>query len=130
MVYAVTKYLYHAQAYVYLQAAKAAKKLIQNGCFYGDDINALQQFARVTEDPRFFFVFLETGPAMNIVVREFIQSSSNVMSLVWESGKRISEQAIQTWTHCMDKYGPNQPWVTNQPSRPFMDEEFPTWAVE
>ncbi len=129
VVYAVTRHLYHVQSFVYLQAAAAAKELIRNGCVYGDDANALQQFARVKEDPRFFFVFLETGTAMNLVVRECMQSRSNVMNLLWERGKRISEQSIQTWMDCMNKFGPDQPWVTNQPARPFEDEEFPLWAV-
>ncbi|MBF0141644.1 MAG: PD-(D/E)XK nuclease-like domain-containing protein [Magnetococcales bacterium] len=129
VVHAVTKYQYSIQAYVYLQAAAAAKQLIQNGCVYGDDSNALQQFARVKDDPRFFFVFLETGPAMNVLVREFTQSQANLMSLVWEKGKRTSERAIQVWANCMNNFGPNQPWIMNQPVRPFMDEEFPLWAV-
>lgn len=130
VVYAVSRYLYYVQAYVYLQAASAAKLLIQNGHVYGEDASALQQFARVKEDPRFYFVFLETGPAMNVLVREFTRSRTDLMSLVWENGKRTSERAIQVWADCMNNFGPNQPWIMNQPVRPFMDEEFPLWAVE
>ena len=130
VVAAVTRYQYHVQAYVYMQAAKAAKELILSGCVSGDDTNALQQFARVNDDPRFFFVFLETGPATNVLVREFVQSRGNVMSLVWETGGKIATRAINDWKGCMDRFGPHQPWAMNQQARPFMDEEFPLWAVE
>ncbi|MBF0138615.1 MAG: PD-(D/E)XK nuclease-like domain-containing protein [Magnetococcales bacterium] len=130
VVYAVSRYQYHLQAYVYMQAAKAAKELILKGLVYGDDTRALQQFARVTEDPRFFFVFLETGPAMNVLVREFVQSRGNIESLVWSAGGLIATRAIALWKACMQQFGPDKPWATNQPVRPFMDEEFPLWAVE
>ena len=130
VVSSVVRFQYHVQSFIYVQAARAAKELILKGLVYGDDNNALQQFARVTEDPRFFFVFLETGPAMNVLVRECVQSRGNVMSLVWETGGRIATRAIDVWKACMQQFGPSQPWVTNQPARPFMDEEFPLWAVE
>ncbi|MBF0098227.1 MAG: PD-(D/E)XK nuclease-like domain-containing protein [Magnetococcales bacterium] len=130
VVHAVTRYLYHVQAYVYVQAAKAAKELIRSGCVYGEGSRALQQFAQVQEDPRFFFVFLETGTAMNVLVRELAQSRGDVLSLIWEAGGLIARRAIDVWKAHMQQFGPHQPWRINQPARPFMDEEFPTWAVE
>lgn len=130
VVAAVARYKYHLQAFTYVQAARAAKEMILKGLVYGDDTNALQQFARVVEDPRFFFVFLETGPAMNVLVREFVQSRGNVESLVWSAGGMIATRAIALWKTCMQQFGPSQPWATNQPARPFMDEEFPIWATE
>ena len=130
VVSSVVRFQYHVQSFIYVQAARAAKELILRGCVSGDDTNALQQFAQVKEEPRFFFVFLETGPAMNVLVREFVQSRGDVESLMWSTGEKKATQAIQVWKAYMKQFGPSQPWATNQPARPFMDEEFPLWAVE
>lgn len=126
VVFAVAKYLYHVQAYVYLQAATAAKLLINDGYVYGDGGNDLLQFARVGDDPSFFFVFVETGPVTNVLVRELNQFRA---PLVCEKGRMLFVNTIATWKAYMDEFGPDKPWIMNQPVRPFLDEEFPLWAV-
>ena len=130
VVNAVANYKYHVPGYLYTQAAKAAKTMITQGSVFGGDGSALHQFATDENDPRFFFVFLETGPAKNVLVREFIQSQPKVVSLLWESGKNKTERAINTWKSFMSKYGTDQPWRSNQPARAFLDEEFPAWVME
>ena len=127
---AMATYKYHVQAYIYTQAAKAAKAMILQGHVFGNNPANLQQFADQPHDPRFFFIFLETGAAPNVLVREVTQTQGDVVSMLWESGKRSTVAAIETWQVFMDKYGRDNPWRENQQARAFQDEEFPIWMVE
>ena len=129
IVKAVASLRYHVQAVLYTRAAIAAKALIRDGMIDGNNA-ALEQYASITEHPRFYFLFLETGEVANVLVREFVMSHPNAVSILWEKGLRDIQKTVQLLQGYMKKLGPDQPWVMDAHPRAFMDEEFPSYFLE
>ncbi|MBF0341055.1 MAG: PD-(D/E)XK nuclease-like domain-containing protein [Magnetococcales bacterium] len=131
---AVINRMYHLQALVYLDAFSQAKSLIRAGLLFGEGVEplraSLDTFAQSKRHPQMFFVFAETGPATNVVIREIKASTHLSRSVLWDTAQKKVKRALDTWNSFMGTLGPDQPWYDCQPARAFFDEEFPLYGME
>lgn len=131
---AIASRLYHVQAAIYLDAAHQARQFCMHGraFHHGDalpDDRWLADFAKCAEPSRFFFVFVETGAANNVIVRELVRAVSGIETMVYLSGMKIYRAGVETYLRCQEQYG-TRPWADHQPVRAMTDENFPLWAQE
>lgn len=127
--YAAT-YQLHVQAVVYLRAVTAAKAMILKGLVYGEskDHPIIHAFLH-NKSTQFFFVFVETGSANNIIVREFRKlGDAGNETLLYQSGKKAAGEAIAQYKTLSKRFG-TAPWNVQHEARPFNDEEFPPWTL-
>ena len=127
--YAAT-YQLPVQAVVYLRAVTAAKAMILKGLVYGEskDHPIIYAFLH-NKSTQFFFVFVETGSANNIIVREFRKlGDTGNETLLYQSGKKAVDESIAQYKALSERFG-TAPWNVQHETRPFNDEEFPPWVI-
>lgn len=90
---------------------------------YSDGLRTLH------EPPLFSFLFVGSGPVPNVSVRMFCESIDGDRTAYWAKAHREFRYAVGLWRHCMDRFGPNSPWITPASETPFLDEDFPLWAL-
>jgi hypothetical protein len=78
----------------------------------------------------FAFVFIETGTVTNVKVREFKEfegygGQGMTMNAYWGAGMSGFRRGVRLYVECMKKFGPNKPWIDDEPMKPFVDLEFP-----
>lgn len=83
---------------------------------------------------QFHFVFVQTGGVPDIIAREFRPyedfSGLGVQgNQYWGRGLAEYRYGVALYRQCMEKYGPDVPWVTDHGLRPLKDEDFPLWAL-
>lgn len=129
---ATARYGYHLQAIHYLEAAASAIQMIKKRMVYGSDNNdnsIIQDFAEQRKT-RFFFVFVETSEACNLLVREYKNlNDAGGENLLYQSGSADLERAKDLFLKCKDKFG-DSPWALEYPVEVFTDEMFPAWAIQ
>ena len=84
-------------------------------------------YKKMQQHLRFFFIFSETGVTKNVVVREMLRTTDLNSSKLWDVGTGLIEKATNIYKDNMRKYGLENPWVSENNSRAFMDEELPAW---
>ncbi|MBF0400401.1 MAG: PD-(D/E)XK nuclease-like domain-containing protein [Magnetococcales bacterium] len=117
------------QAVLYLLAAKQAKLMINRGMIYGESrSNPIIQAFLNSKKNKFFFVFVETGTANNLIIREFPQfNSAGDETLLYQTGIKTIESAIQDFKSLSEQFGTNR-WNVKHATRAFTDDEFPPWT--
>ena len=140
----VANYRYHVKAALYMDAVEASKALIRD---QGPDVvhgtengtgRPSTDWLEAFIDPAphaFVFVFLEAGAVPNVRVREFRQlmngaKSGATANLYWQSGYAAYRQGVEIYRDCLAHLGPDLPWITPEPMRAFVDEEFPLYMME
>ncbi|MBF0422061.1 MAG: PD-(D/E)XK nuclease-like domain-containing protein [Magnetococcales bacterium] len=120
---------YHVQAVVYLKAFAAARDFIARGLM--PKANGEQWFLPMVQcsEPRFFFVFVETGAANNVVLRELRREISGAESIAYQAGCKIFRHGIEIFNRCEVQYG-IKPWLDPRPAESIQDHDFPLWAQE
>ena len=98
--------------------------MILQGNVFGCHPNGLHQFATQERNSRFFFILLEIGVVLNVVVQELIQTKGDIMSLLWESDKNSTMKVIKLWMAFVGTHGKKNPWRLNLPAKAFQDEDF------
>lgn len=129
---ATVKYGYHLQAIHYLQAAVNARQMIQKGMVYGaDDKNdRITKIFEGQKEIRFFFVFVETSKACNVIIREYKNlNDAGGENLLYQNGKSDIDRAKDLYIKCREKFGKN-PWAVEYTVEPFVDEMFPAWSIQ
>lgn len=135
----VANYGYHVQAAVYHDAVQAAKAMLRKHkakALHGaDDIanDWLVHFA-ACERHAFVFVFIETGKATNVRVREFrpmetYNGLGGTTNAYWMAGKDGYRLGVRRFAKCMAKHGPDNPWIEDEPMLAFQDTDFPVWMM-
>ncbi len=128
--HAVAQHRYHVQAAIYLRALKAAKEMSTNS-WHGPLPSKQWHDAFAASDPRFVFLFVESGRIPNVALREFREKSADGQeTLAHQAGAAAVEQAARLWLDCMDRFGLSEPWVFDEPLRAFDDAEFPLYMTE
>jgi hypothetical protein len=84
------------------------------------------------EHHAFYFVFIETGPVTNVKVREFRKTETHgglggSVNLYWQSGMTGLQEGTARYLRCMKAFGPDKPWIEDEPARPFIDSDFPLY---
>ncbi|MBF0626291.1 MAG: PD-(D/E)XK nuclease-like domain-containing protein [Magnetococcales bacterium] len=127
---AVAANLYHVQAAIYLEAVAQAKRMIREDSVFGNapGLPWLEGFVNAKEG-RFFFVFVETGEANNVVIRELPREIEGVETMTFAAGQRIFRAATEGFSNYIREYG-HAPWVNHLPTSIISDAEFPLWAQE
>ena len=131
---------YHVQAAVYDAAVEAAKQMMMERKSAAIHINGpdvpndwLTNFAACRHHT-FVFVFIEQGPATNVLVREFRQvetfgGNGASQNMYWQAGHAGFRLGVSRYVECMKKFGTEKPWIDDEPIRPFRDEEFPLYML-
>lgn len=134
---AVINRCYHAQAALYLEAVNWAKTFFEKGMVFvrdgqGPDEPWSKAFMEAPPVPRFFWVFIETGDAHNVLVREFRPMvSEGIPSLLGGAGDRIIRRGIDAFAACLNEFGTDRPWMAAKAEiLPFEDHHFPIFALE
>lgn len=130
---------YDVQAVLYDVALMHAKgmlrrdktKAIHNLTGHDIDNDWLVSLA-ACEQHAFYFVFIETGPVTNVRVREFRKHDTHgglggTANLYWQSGMAGLQEGMKRYVRCMKEFGPDKPWIEDEPARAFADQEFPMW---
>lgn len=130
---------YHVQAVIYDEAVLQAKKMLRarkSEClhFLGDrriPDEWLLQFA-ACERHVFYFLFIETGPVTNVLVRAFERVDTHggngaSVNMYWTQGEVGYSEALRRYVENMRKFGPDKPWIDDKPARPFSDADFPLY---
>ena len=128
--HAVAQHRYHLQAYIYMQGLMAAHALpIKTASMPADDWQ--RDWRDNGHDPRFIFLFVESGRVPNVALREFRRKNADGQTtLAYQSGEAAARQAAGIWQSFMGEFGPDQPWVSDAPLQPFADEEFPLYMMD
>ena len=127
---------YGTQPIVYLQAVRQLKAMLRE---FGMKAVHLHEsmleaafefdgwFSRFTKSPehRFVFVFQESGAAPNVEVIEFPRNI-NYFDIVTF---RV-EWGIRQYRECMERWGPDVPWVSPAAVHTLEDEDLPLWALK
>lgn len=128
--HAVAQHRYHMQAAIYLRGLKAAASLEIKGRNAAHDA-WLQQWRSGMAEPRFVFLFVESGNIPNVALREFREKNADRQETVAHMAASAAvDQAATLWADHMERFGPDQPWVSDTQLRPFSDEEFPLYMME
>ena len=133
---AVANHRYDVKVAVYGDAVEAAKMMLrrdktkaihfENGAEVENDwIAALA----ACETHSVVFVFIEQGAVSNVRVREFCRSEAlgGTVNLYWGSARDGFREGVRIYADFMKRFGPEQPWIDDQPMRPFVDQDFPLW---
>lgn len=134
---AVASGRYDVQAVIYDRAVQKAKEMLRKqrtACLYGaDDVDPawLVEFAG-TKQHTFSFVFIEQGPVTNVKLREFcrldpLAGMGASPNAYWQSGVAGFQVGLERYVENMTKFGPNKPWIEDEPMRAFVDTEFPMY---
>ena len=75
------------------------------------------------EEPGFYFVFQQKGPAPLARAKKFMRGS------LWSCGEVAIEEAIRRFKHYMKLYG-ELPWVDDAQIEEFHDDHFPAYTTE
>ena len=130
---------YDVQAVIYEEAVKRAKAMLRK-----DKTKALHVVSgpependwlvslAACEQHAFAFLFIETGPVTNVRVREFRKletygGQGGTTNMYWQSGDAGFREGVERYAECMKHFGPGQPWITDEPMRPFRDDEMPMY---
>lgn len=127
IIQSMLKYQYHVQACLYIHAGACAHSLAQQGQIFGANPGEVVALTKMQQHLRFFFIFSETGVTKNVVVREMLRTTDLNSSKLWDVGTGLIEKATNIYKDNMRKYGLENPWVSENNSRAFMDEELPAW---
>ncbi|MBF0308095.1 MAG: PD-(D/E)XK nuclease-like domain-containing protein [Magnetococcales bacterium] len=122
---AIANRKYHIQAAVYFDAVQAAKGLIRQGAVFGQPNHALCTglVNRMQEPPRFFFLFIESGEANNLVIKEIPSQG-----LIFSTGQGLYKKGVKTFMDCSSRFGA-APWVDTTKYTVLKDHEFPAYAL-
>jgi hypothetical protein len=126
---------YNVQAVAYDAGIAAAKKMLRSQgskILHGtEDISNewLLQFA-ACQRHSFAFVFVETGPVTNVRVREFreietLGGQGMTQNAYWSSGLMGFRRGVRKYVECMERFGPDKPWIEDEPMKAFNDTDFP-----
>lgn len=72
----------------------------------------------------FTLLFVQSGPAPNVLVRKFEERVFNEAQVIWNNSRRDMEFAVGRWVWCSQKFGFDQPWVEKAVPQSFRDEDF------
>src|SRR6185437_7168075 len=73
----------------------------------------------------FAFLFVERGPVTNVRLREYRRAEGpGSQNAYWEADFAAYRQGVNTFVDWMERIGPDQPWVEDQPMLPFSDGDF------
>ena len=79
----------------------------------------------------FIFLFVESGNIPNVALREFREKNADGQETVAHMAAAAAvDQAATLWADHMERFGPDQPWVSDTQLRPFSDEEFPLYMMD
>lgn len=133
----VTRNRYWTQPIVYTAAYVAARKMLaERGAdvVHGEVDPEWLEAAFKVERPRFTFVFQQTGDVPNVVVRHFQQFErmgglGQTTNAYWTKGESSVREGLRRFRHCMERFGPDVPWIVDHPAKAFSDEDFPIYAL-
>lgn len=122
---------YHIQAAFYMRAFQKAREFcIANkdgayGLFWDDAHSDEKWYADLAacEEPGFYFVFQQKGPAPLARAKKFTRGS------LWSCGEVAIEEAIKRYRENVTKFG-DLPWVDDCPIDEFEDDHFPAYTTE
>jgi hypothetical protein len=134
---AVARERYGVQAVIYSHGIEAAKAMLRerkSSILHGADSipnEWLQAFA-ACERHSFGFLFVQSGPVSNVKLREFREyetygGQGMQRNAYWSSGLAGFRRGLEIYAACMKRFGPSQPWIDDEPMRPFRDDDFPMW---
>ncbi len=72
----------------------------------------------------FLFVFQVKGPAPVAIGRVF-----PAQSMIFQAAQAEIDTLKMTYKTCLDKYGPDVPWVDDGTIEMFQDDDVPPWAL-
>ena len=137
---AVANNRYHVQAVVHAEGVEQAKKLIRNGAVFGEPShippNEWMRTFVDTPPHAFIFLFLEKTDVPSIRLKEFPRFNapsgpgSRTESLAWETGLGAFRIGLNRYKDCMERFGPNTPWIEVPPMDAFCDEDFPVYMMD
>jgi hypothetical protein len=127
---------YFVDAIVRLDAVEQAKAMLRKHgmkVVHGETPSAewLNAFAEIGAHA-FVFLFLEAGDIPNVRVREFRQreTAKGEQNAYWTKGRDLYRDGVELYRKHLAHYGPDLPWVDPQPTRPFIDSDFPLYALD
>lgn len=128
----IANYRWHVQAFIYLRAVTAAKKLVRDGKVFGNASEEwLEAFAK-TPAHKFMWVFIQKGRIPEVKVRGFSRTLNGREAgdnLYYQDAQRKVEVAVSALRQCVEFYGPDPDvmWVMPEPTRDLIDEDLPLW---
>lgn len=131
---------YFIQPVVYSEAVKAAAKMYrQKGMdiIHSFGIDPDEEWCDnlfSSEDTQFHFVFAKTGGVPDLIAREFrpYETFSGLgmqSNEYWGKGLADYRYGVAIYRQCMERYGPDVPWVIDRGVTALRDEDFPLWAL-
>lgn len=128
---------YGVQAVIYDDAVSQAKAMlrkyksavIHNMTETEIDADWIVSFASC-EQHAFAFLFIEQGPVTNVRLREFRRTDGAkgaTMNMYWQAGHDGYRHGVLRYYQCMKEFGPDKPWIEDEPMKAFADQDFPMW---
>jgi hypothetical protein len=128
---------YGVQAVIYDDAVSQAKQMlrkhkssaIHNMTGIEIDPDWIVSFASC-EQHAFAFLFIEQGPVTNVRLREFRRTDGAkgaTTNMYWQAGYDGYRLGVLRYYQCMKEFGPDKPWIEDEPMKAFADQDFPMW---
>lgn len=129
--HAVAQHRYHVQAKIYMDALRAAASLPARGDAVPPEDWLVRWRAAMAQNPRFIFLFVESGNVPNVALREFKRIGADGQeTLAYQSAAAAVDAAAMQWTYQVNKFGIDEPWIEDTPMMAFADAEFPLYMTE
>lgn len=103
----------------------AAHKYGLQAVMYCDALKAVEKV-----QPQFTFIFLESGPVPNVVVRHLAAQTEGETSVYWANCHRHYRHLIGLYQHCVKRWGFERAWAEPVFAQTFLDEDLPSWALD
>jgi hypothetical protein len=88
-------------------------------------------FDQMSDNPSYWFLFVQTGKANNVVARRFRQfGADGAENNYWHSAVEKVALALSIHRRYMAEKGPSKPWIADCNAKEFADEDFPLWYLE
>lgn len=94
-------------------------------CSYSAGVAALKSPERLT----FTFLFINSGPVPNVLVRDFAEFVERERTAYWAKANRDFRHAAGLWKYSKDRFGLDRPWVDAAVRQPLTDDDFPLWSL-
>ncbi len=114
---------YFIQAAFYAEAASKVADFLKRALC--DELDEKLAIALAADHPKtFLFVFQVKGPAPVAIGRVF-----PAQSMIFQAAQAEIDTMKMLYKTCLDKYGPDVPWVDDGKIEQFSDEDVPPWAL-
>jgi hypothetical protein len=111
-----------------VQSGGTIDKAITNAIYYQSYHQQAYVYSRLSGADRVILLFVESDPPHDVRIRLLRNTLAGQPNVYWEHARFETQRLIDLYADCMDRFGPDAPWVDKQEIDPLVDEEIKQFA--